>query len=391
MQTTSLSAQDQKIAQTASNEVFFAQAPDYGEWKRDMGTYIAQKTEFQGVAPAYVKITNKAIKAQETRYNPITQVYTNPGLEKDARKVEQEQFINVLAKNKDRALRYEQTYNVLNFENKLAGLEARPDYPKEKPWYFRPERDSLVDYNIVSNHSVKDHHFDAPEKRPDAAEYKEKINPNMNKNFKDYNIVSNKYLELHDQKLAADEEILKAEAALGYWKTHDFDPINCTYYDQAKEEGYLGARDDEAKIHGRDQVKKLPVTVQNEGLMYNPINMKIEDEKRLYERDLREKNKKARYEVRYDVEAITRKSCLAEQDRHNEMSINKISGMRFREELERGHDILSNEELAGRAAAYKRAMAQAGATPTDAWGGLGPAPGEAELAASTGAELPPAQ
>ena len=213
----------------------------------------------------------------------------------------------------------------------------------------------------------------------------------MNKNFKDYNIVSNKYLELHDQKLAADEEILKAEAALGYWKTHDFDPINCTYYDQAKEEGYLGGRDEEAKIHGRDQVKKLPVTVQNEGLMYNPINMKIEDEKRLYERDLREKNKKARYEVRYDVEAITRKSCLAEQDRHNEMSINKISGMRFREELERGHDILSNEELAGRAAAYKRAMAQAGATPTDAWGGLGPAPGQAELAAATAAELPPAQ
>lgn len=36
--------------------------------------------------------------------------------------------------------------------------------------------------------------------------------------------------------------------------------------------------------------------------MYNPVNMKIEDEKRLNERDQREKNKKARYEVRYDVE-----------------------------------------------------------------------------------------
>ena len=78
----------------------------------------------------------------------------------------------MLAKNKDRALRYEQTYNVLNFENKLAGLEGRPDYPKEKPWYFRPERDSLVDYNIISNYSVKDHHFAAPEQRPTASEWK---------------------------------------------------------------------------------------------------------------------------------------------------------------------------------------------------------------------------
>jgi hypothetical protein len=61
-------------------------------------------------------------------------------------------------------------------------------------------------------------------------------------------------------------------------------------------------RDDEAKIHGQDEVNKLPLIVRTDGLMYNPVNMKIEDEKRLYERDLREKNKKARYEVRYDVE-----------------------------------------------------------------------------------------
>ena len=100
----------------------------------------------------------------------------------------------------------------------------------------------------------------------------------MRKNFRDYNIISNKYLEHHDQKLMADEQIHKAEAALRYWKTHDFDPVNCNYYDEDKEKEYVTKRNEEAKIHGRDQVKKLPVTVQNEGLMYNPINMKIEDE-----------------------------------------------------------------------------------------------------------------
>lgn len=49
--------------------------------------------------------------------------------------------------------------------------------------------------------------------------------------------------------------------------------------------------------------------------MYNPVNMKIEDAQRLYDKDLREKNKKARYEVRYDYEALNRKEGLAEQDR----------------------------------------------------------------------------
>ena len=46
--------------------------------------------------------------------------------------------------------------------------------------------------------------------------------------------------------------------------------------------------------------------------MYNPINMNIEDEERLNEKDVREKNKKKRYEVRYDAEQMTRKEMLAE-------------------------------------------------------------------------------
>jgi len=38
----------------------------------------------------------------------------------------------------------------------------------------------------------------------------------------------------------------------------------------------------ETQVHGKDEVKKLPITVQEEGLMYNPINMHIEDHDRLY-------------------------------------------------------------------------------------------------------------
>lgn len=64
-----------------------------------------------------------------------------------------------------------------------------------------------------------------------------------NKRFKDYNIVSNKYLEHHDQKVLADEQIMKAEAAAKYWKTHDFDPVQCTFYDAEKEQKYKADRD----------------------------------------------------------------------------------------------------------------------------------------------------
>lgn len=84
-------------------------------------------------------------------YNPITQIFNNPITENHIKRVEQQNMIDVLAANRDRALRYEQTYNVLNFDNKLKGLEHRDNFPKDKPWYFRPGKDTLVDYNIISN------------------------------------------------------------------------------------------------------------------------------------------------------------------------------------------------------------------------------------------------
>ena len=56
---------------------------------------------------------------------------------------------------------------MLNFENKLAGLEERSDYPLQKPWYFKPDSDSCAAYNIVSNMDLKQHYFDHPDKRPE--------------------------------------------------------------------------------------------------------------------------------------------------------------------------------------------------------------------------------
>ena len=49
--------------------------------------------------------------------------------------------------------------------------------------------------------------------------------------------------------------------------------------------------------------------------MYNPINGHIEDEKRLYEKDLKDKNKRKRYELKYDIERQIHKESLQEEDR----------------------------------------------------------------------------
>jgi hypothetical protein len=47
--------------------------------------------------------------------------------------------------------------------------------------------------------------------------------------------------------------------------------------------------------------------------MYNPLNMHIEAPERLKEKDQREWNKKARYQIRFEAEQATRDECLQEQ------------------------------------------------------------------------------
>ena len=47
--------------------------------------------------------------------------------------------------------------------------------------------------------------------------------------------------------------------------------------------------------------------------------------------------------------------------------MNKISGMRFREEVNRGHDIISNDQLKGNYIDYKREMATNNARAYSAW------------------------
>jgi len=62
---------------------------------------------------------------------------------------------------------------------------------------------------------------------------------------------------------------------------------------------------------------------------------------------MREKNKKARYQVRYVAEDTTRSEQLAEQTRQEKMSLAKVSRQRVAEELNRGFDILTNDQLRG--------------------------------------------
>lgn len=91
----------------------------------------------------------------------------------------------------------------------------------------------------------------------------------------------------------------------------------------------------------------MPKTWQEKGSLYNPFTNQCDDsnKQRLYEYDLKEKNKRKRYELRYDMERQIWKEGLAEEERVKMIGLNKVNYKKFMEPLERGFDILSNKKF----------------------------------------------
>ena len=199
----------------------------YQECKKKLEWGFNERPEF---------ITNKIIKARDVVFNPVTQSYNDKNLDAKLRNQDKKNTNEIISKNYDRSLRYEQTYNLINREDKLKIFKEHPDYPLHKtdPVRTRLEK-PRINYNILSNYTLDKHNFVKPELRPvikdDPYKDKRKINVNL---FREFDVISNKYKMNDLHKSIADKEISGFEAARKFWKTHDYNLVTGKYYDGDK-------------------------------------------------------------------------------------------------------------------------------------------------------------
>jgi hypothetical protein len=167
------------------------------EWRSTVKDYEMGRTTLQFRQQPNPHVRHSEIKQLETMYNPILQQYTDPGLEREVRQAERNNLIDTLAKNKDRALRYEQTFDVINFDDKLKGLENKEGYPKPKgkDKNVVGGTKTFTEYNIISNLPFKEHHYLPPDQRPPPPKEEPKKNVKVTTTgLRDYNIITNRYL-----------------------------------------------------------------------------------------------------------------------------------------------------------------------------------------------------
>ena len=291
-------------------------------------------------------ITAEKVKEIDIYFNPILQKYNNISLNSKMVKKEKDEIINSIITSRDYQLSKEQTYNIINLEDKLKGFEKYPNYPKQKD--IIKSRKKIIyhpkNFNILSNIPLDIHHYDKPENRPKITSKSESPNfktlPNI-PFYKDYDIISNRYKFFNEEKNIVDKAINKIHTAKLFFKKNDYNPIKGCYFNDEKEKEYQKKRLQTQLTWGKEKFKNMPKCAKGKSDVYNLITTHVVDPIEMDRILKEEKDRIQRYGIRYQLEKFYRNRNFS-QDFQDEMrNNNKVSFERFKIEDQRQYNILN--------------------------------------------------
>jgi len=163
---------------------------------------------------------------------------------------------------------------------------------------------------------------------------------------RDFDILSNKYREAHEDKVQLEREFQRRQAAQKYWETHDFDPLTLKYIHPAKEEAYLEQQRQQDAKQPMKQFNRLPPSLQKgEGFVYD-ITTHVVKNKELYDR------KKASEQQWFESRAASwkrneeiRDRSAVRQQLDDARAVNRAAHKRYVEKFQYGYDIVDHRDF----------------------------------------------
>eukprot|EP00439_Symbiodinium_sp_Y106_P057532 s1409_g8.t1 len=319
-------------------------------WAADLQSYERERRVelnpglFKGPTVGYVR---GGISKRERSYNPLLGRFLDEGREQEQAQFEEKVKKNFLNFARDVQLRREAPFDLVTHERKFeafgpdasAGLEPPV---KKKP----PFPDTAADYNIISNLPFNEHHWAHPDHRPRPGQRipKQRMAPAML--HKDFNILTNRYLEHHKEKMDRDRELNLLEAAEKLRQTSAFNPVQQRFGDPRHEERMRACEDaltTEIKLRG-EEVQPLIYrgSVTN---AYDMLNHQVKDRDLLHLIEGADEERKVRFRTRHQLEENTKKLDVAYDARAMQMKANRVAHERFAPSIHRGFDIVTNQDF----------------------------------------------
>ena len=332
-------------------------------WGEALNEYAKQKTtrprpDSEYVRPEYVTRYQKS--REEVEDHPILQTFRDAPRESAAKVNEDTQRIVNINKARDRQIATESRFDILTFADKRAALPQPPapgatdmlapfNSLAERPT-FRHPLDSCYQYNIVSNLPLSEHHYTAPAMRPKV---KEEL-PNSGKPRlqhmaalpRDFNILSNRYIEQHDTKVQLEREIQRRTAAQKYWETHDYEPLLGHYVMPEKEARFQEAMASELAKQPLKSFNRLPPSLQKgEGFVYDITTHQVKSEDLYAKEQRREEARIERQAHTWNRQEKMRNDGLERSALADTRAVNRQAHQRYIETFQHGYNIVDHRDF----------------------------------------------
>lgn len=214
---------------------------------------------------------------------------------------------------------------------------------------FRHPLDSCYQYNIVSNLPLTQHHYTAPELRPNVSEDINVTKPRLQHMAalpRDFNILSNRYVEQHDDKVKLEREIQRRTAAVKYWETHDFEPLLGHYLQPDKEAAYQKMLEGELAKQPMKSFNRMPPSLQKgEGFIYDITTHQVKNDD-LYSREVEKQMAKLGRDAQtWERNDKMRNAGLEKQILADTRSVNRQSHTRYVDSFRHGYNIIDHRDF----------------------------------------------
>jgi len=300
---------------------------------------------FKGRTVGYVRGENSK---RERSYNPLLGRFLDQHREREQQDFEEKVKKNYLNMARDIQLRKEAPYDLITHERKFEALVPEALDPAKPKDLKCPVPDTGVDYNIISNLRFDAHHWAHPQKRPIPKDRVPKARMVPALLHKDFNILTNRYLEHHEEKVERDRELNLLEAA-EKMRQQPFNPLSQKFCDARLEERMRACQDaltTEVKLRNEEaQPLSYRGNITN---CYDMLSHQVKDPELMDYIKQSEGGRKVRYKTRVRFEEDVRHADVKQEDRVKRMKPLQIAHERFTTEMERGYDILTNQDFGHR-------------------------------------------
>lgn len=317
-------------------------------WASDLKAYEKSRRQANPeLAQSLLRRADRANLAfQEREFNSISQTYRDADKEEYRQATETKELLDHINRAFDIQMNHERkTYNIVTNEKRCRG----PFQKGDQDGALAKAGPSLGDHresdrlNIISN---------LPALSPRVVNHpasSSRLGPTPRRpvhEVKDFDIVTNRYWEDHEEKTFRDEVEEHGKAAGKFRQRNAYDPVlqklSCASPEQRTRAAHC-ALDNE--VFFRTQAV-LPLSHRaREAEAADLVTGQVRNQALLSARDNFSEARKARYKTRYHAEAAAREQDFIFQEADLAQRCSQISHERHDEIARRGYDILSNRQF----------------------------------------------